>query len=587
MDRDYEYPRYPGEFGNHEHYNRLVFICSPYRPESDNPAEQSRELLRNIKLAKIGCKIAVGRGCAPFAPHLLYPQFLNDHDKESREAGMKIGLQFLHLCDEMWVLGRKITEGMAAEIEAANEDANTNVSMLGESFKYCAPVAGSLGMSAEDTAVALGLMANSGIKASQAGTELRTGLTNLAKPTKQMQTYMDKYGISLTDSSGNMLSMRELMVSLREKMGGLSEAEQAATASAIFGKNSMAGWLAIINASDEDFDKLCSSIDTCTMSYDRFSEAMEGVGRDAGELKDSVKSLGITQEEFDQALIDSNGDAEAFMQALEGAVDAGVSYDQIAEAMGLTTEELQAIFDSTKGSAEEMADIMQDNLSGQLTILKSQLEELAISFGEILMPTIRAIVTKIQAFVDKLNNMSDAQKQTIVKIAALAAAIDPLLVVLGTVISKVGTAMKAFASFGKGLVSVASKVKSAGGVMGVLKKAIAALTSPIGIVIAVIAVLVAAFVHLWQTNEEFRNKVTAIWEGIKAKFQAFGKAITERLSALGFDFKNITEVLKAVWDGFCQVLAPVFEAAFEVVSTVLGTVLDVLIGLFDVFSNLF
>lgn len=122
MDRDYEYPRYPGEFGNHEHYNRLVFICSPYRPESDDPAEQSRELLRNIKLAKVGCKIAVKRGCAPFAPHLLYPQFLNEHDKESREAGMKIGLQFLHLCDEMWVLGRKITEGMAAEIEAANAD---------------------------------------------------------------------------------------------------------------------------------------------------------------------------------------------------------------------------------------------------------------------------------------------------------------------------------------------------------------------------------------------------------------------------------------------------------------------------------
>lgn len=209
-------------------------------------------------------------------------------------------------------------------LAAASSNANTNVSMLGESFKYCAPVAGSLGMSAEDTAVALGLMANSGIKASQAGTALRTGLTNLAKPTKQMQTYMDKYGISLTDSSGNMLSMRELMVSLRGKMGGLSEAEQAAAASAIFGKNSMAGWLAIINASDEDFDKLCDSIDTCTMSYDRFSEAMAGVGRDAEELRDSVKDLGITQEKFDQALIDSNGDAEAFMQALVGAADAGV-----------------------------------------------------------------------------------------------------------------------------------------------------------------------------------------------------------------------------------------------------------------------
>ena len=119
MEDSFENPRYPGEFGDSKHYNRLVFISSPYRPESDDPAERSREILCNIKLAKIGCKIAVDRGCAPFAPHLLYPQFLNEHDPEARRAGMKIGLQFLNLCDEMWVLGRKITDGMAEEIAAA------------------------------------------------------------------------------------------------------------------------------------------------------------------------------------------------------------------------------------------------------------------------------------------------------------------------------------------------------------------------------------------------------------------------------------------------------------------------------------
>ena len=119
MEDSFENPRYPGEFGDRKHYNRLVFISSPYRPESDDPAEQAREILRNIKLAKIGCRIAVERGCAPFAPHLLYPQFLDEHDPEARKAGMKIGLQFLELCDEMWVLGRKITDGMAEEIAAA------------------------------------------------------------------------------------------------------------------------------------------------------------------------------------------------------------------------------------------------------------------------------------------------------------------------------------------------------------------------------------------------------------------------------------------------------------------------------------
>ena len=120
MEDYFERPRYPGELGDRKNYNRLVFICSPYRPQSDDPAEQARELLRNIKLAKIGCRIAVEHGCAPIAPHLLYPQFLDDRDPEERDAGKKCGLQFLNLCDEMWVLGRKITQGMAAEIAAAN-----------------------------------------------------------------------------------------------------------------------------------------------------------------------------------------------------------------------------------------------------------------------------------------------------------------------------------------------------------------------------------------------------------------------------------------------------------------------------------
>ena len=129
-------------------------------------------------------------------------------------------------------LSAKDSGHFADILAAASTNANTNVSMLGESFKYAAPVAGSLGISAEDTSVALGLMANAGIKASQAGTSLRTGLTNLAKPTKQMQTYMDRYNIALVENDDGSINLRETMISLREKMGGLSESEQAAAASA-------------------------------------------------------------------------------------------------------------------------------------------------------------------------------------------------------------------------------------------------------------------------------------------------------------------------------------------------------------------
>lgn len=142
----------------------------------------------------------------------------------------------------------------------ASANASTNVSMLGESFKYVAPVAGAMNYSVEDTSLALGLMANASIKGSMAGTALKTSLANMAAPTDSMAAAMDKYGISLTDSEGNMKSLRGVIDNLRGSLGGLSETEQTAAASTIFGKEAMAGMLAIINASEEDYNKLSTAI---------------------------------------------------------------------------------------------------------------------------------------------------------------------------------------------------------------------------------------------------------------------------------------------------------------------------------------
>ena len=388
-------------------------------------------------------------------------------------------------------------------LAAASSNANTNVSMLGESFKYAAPVAGALGISAEDTSIALGLMANAGIKASQSGTALRTGLTNLAKPTKQMQSFMDKYNIALVKNEDGSINLRETMISLRDKMGGLSESEQAAAASAIFGKNSMAGWLAIINSSDADFNKLTGAIDNCD------------------------------------------------------------------------------------GTALDMAETMQDNLMGQLTILKSQLQELAISFGDALMPMIRKVVSAIQGFVDKLNNMSEGQRNAILRIGMFVAALGPVLVILGTVISKVGIAIQTFAKLGPAFTKVSGAVSKAGGMTGLLGKAFSFLLSPVGLVIAAVAVLVAAFIHLWKTNEKFRKNITAIWNGIKNTIGKFVDEVKSRFEDLGVDFSKVAETMKKVWDGFCNLLAPLFEGAFQIIATVLSAVLDVIIGILDVFIGIF
>lgn len=177
-------------------------------------------------------------------------------------AGEDLAMTSDIVTDALTAFGMSAAEsGKFADIlAAASSNANTNVAMLGESFKYVAPVAGSLGYSAADTSIALGLMASAGIKAGQAGTALRAALTRMVKPTSDAASMMDAYGISLTKSDGTMKTMGEVMDDLRTSMGGLSEAEKSQAAAVIFGQEAMSGMLAIINASEDDYKKLTDAI---------------------------------------------------------------------------------------------------------------------------------------------------------------------------------------------------------------------------------------------------------------------------------------------------------------------------------------
>ena len=230
---------------------------------------------------------------------------------------------------------------------------------------------------------------------------------------------------------------------------------------------------------------------------------------------------------------------------------------------------------------------MQDNLAGQLTILKSQLQELAISFGEILMPAIRSIVSKIQDFVDKLNGMDEGTKQAIVKIGLLVAAVGPFLVILGTVISKTGTALRAFSSLGKGVLQLSYNFKNGIGLAEKLGTALGGISAPVLAVVAVIATLVASFIHLWNTNDGFREAIIGTWNRIKETVSGFCQGIVDRLNALGFEFKDILDILKTAWDAFCSLLAPVFEGVFNNIANILSTVTGVITGILDVFIGIF
>ena len=400
-------------------------------------------------------------------------------------------------------LSAKDSGHFADILAAASSNANTNVSMMGETFKYCAPIAGALGFSAEDTAEAIGLMANAGIKSSQAGTALRTIMNNLAGDVKISGKAIGDVTIATTNADSSMRDLSDILADCRSAFGNLTESEKAQAAESLVGKNAMSGFLALMNAGEDDIAKLSSAIDNCD------------------------------------------------------------------------------------GSAEKMAMTMQDNLAGQLTILKSQLQELAISFGDILMPAIRSIVSKLQGFVDKLNGMDEGTKRTIVTIALLVASIGPLLVIIGTAISKIGVAMQVVGKLANCISKLKVSVQGGTGVLGKLGAALGGISAPVLAVVAVIAVLVAAFVHLWKTNEGFRDAIIGTWNRIKDTISGFCQGIVDRLNALGFQFTDIVDVLKTVWDGFCQVLAPIFEGVFNNIANILSTVTGVITGILDVFIGIF
>lgn len=211
-------------------------------------------------------------------------------------SGEDLGLVSDIVTDSMTAFGLAADQaGKFADIlAAASSKSNTNVAMLGESFKYVAPVAGALGYSAEDTAVALGLMANAGIKASQSGTSLRSALTNLASPTKEMKKVMSKLHISITDNKGKMKSLDTIMRDLRKSFGGLTKEQQASYAATLFGKEAMSGILAIINTSEADYNKLSSAIYNSKGAAKDMSDTMQDNAKGGlTQLKSALEGLGI------------------------------------------------------------------------------------------------------------------------------------------------------------------------------------------------------------------------------------------------------------------------------------------------------
>lgn len=496
-------------------------------------------------------------------------------------SGEELGTTSDIVTDALTAFGMEADESsrFADILAAAASNANTNVSMMGESFKYVAPVAGALGYSAEDMAVALGLMANSGIKADMAGTSLRNMLNRMAKPTKESAMAMERLGLELYDSEGQMYSFREIMDQLRESMSN-------------------------INVSVEDYeaalDDLDAQLEDGTLSESKYNAALEELnlqtfGAEGAEKARAAAMLGGTRA-MSGLLAIANASTSDY-EKLTGAIDnSSQAFARLADGSVVPLSEALAsgaeVVQEYNGAAEAMSNTMLQNLPGQLTILKSKVEALAISFGEILMPKMMAVVEKIQGLVDEFNSLDDTQKETIIKFAAIAAAIGPVLLVVGKLVSSVGSIVSVF---GKAVSGIGSLMTSMGGLSGVF----AALTGPIGIIVGVIAALTAGFAYLFTTNESFRNSILQVANTIKSNFSTALASIQPKLQALAQGFKDlmtflaplfqvlITMVLGVV-NGIISALSPIVTIITGIIEFIKGIVVAffaLVMGDFDLFAS--
>lgn len=345
--------------------------------------------------------------------------------------------------------------GFADVLAATASSANTNVSMLGESFKYAAPVAGAFGYTAEDTALGLGLMANAGIKASMAGTSMRQILTNLTGTLQLNVGGMKNWIVECENADGTMVPLRDQFVNLREAFSEMTEAERAQNAEMIAGKVGMSGLLAIMQASEEDFNNLVDNID------------------------------------------------------------------------------------NSAGSAQRMADIMQDNVQGQLVILGSALEGTAIAFYECIKEPLKEAIMWLSEFVSSLIPVIEENGELIAILGGVAAATGPVLLGVGKVIS-----------------------------------IITSLMNPVTLIIAGLAALGAALVQLYQENEEFAQVIDELWTSIKEMFGEVLDSVKEL-------FKAFTSWCQDIWDKYgeqitnitislVKFLQKIFESGFSILKEVIN-----------------
>ena len=364
------------------------------------------------------------------------------------------------------------------------------------------------------------------------------GNLDLAKASDMVTDAMSALGIKTKDANKMVDQMAKTASSTNTSVGQLGEGilTIGATAKTVKGGtaelNTALGILANNGIKGaEGGTHLRNVILSLQNPTDKAAKTMDSLGVSVFDSQGNMRSLNDILGDLNKSMAGMTSEEKAnIISKIFNKTDLS-SVNALLANTGSTWDDLQTSIENSGGAAQKMADTQLDNLSGQLTILKSAVEGFAISIGEALMPTIKNIVAKLQSFVNWLNSLDEGTRQVIVKIGLFVAALGPALVIIGTMISKVGIAMQAFSKLG---LKITSLVANAGGLSGVMSKvgtAIMGINPVVLLIIAVVALLVGAFVHLWKTNEGFREAIIGTWERIKTAISGFVEGIKERLGA--------------------------------------------------------
>lgn len=343
-----------------------------------------------------------------------------------------------------------------------------------------------------------------------------------------------------------------------------------------------------------NLDQLCTMYTLMTKQGIATAESTTYMNSMLNELGDSGTDVGKVLKEktgksFQDLMKDGKTTGDALKILKDYSKETGTAFNELwssqeagKAAMALLNDSA-GDFNETMGSMANVADLVGQGLekmntpSAKMAKALNRIKNSGIELGSVLLTTVAPYVEqftkKVEELTEKFNKMPDSQKKMVLVMLAVVASISPVLAIMGKLI-------KVFAD---GPIAVGNLMKG----FGKLQTAIAGINAPVVTIVAVIAVLVAAFTHLWNTNENFRNNMIAIWDQIRDKISSFVDNVKERFAGLNISFTDIVSALKAIWDGFCEILAPVFEGAFAALADTITTVCDVLIGILDTFIGLF